>query len=401
MPELLNRLQVALADRYRIEAEIGEGGMATVYLAHDLRHDRKVALKVLHPELAAVLGAERFLAEIKITANLQHPNILPLFDSGAADGFLFYVMPYVEGESLRGRLNREKQLPMADAVRIATGVAAALDYAHRHGVVHRDIKPENILLQDGRALVADFGIALAASKAGGNRMTQTGLSLGTPHYMSPEQATGEREITARSDVYAFGVVVYEMLAGEPPFSGSTARPSWPSADRDAPPILPERQPSRPTSRRRCSPRSRSSRPTGSARRRSSPRRWRAGEPQRRTGRWPPLRCPAPRPAKDAARCGEARAARRRGGRGGGRGMGMVPSRRRAAGEPVQPLHSAGAGAGPREPLRQPDRDFARWQAHRLYRPRAPGRPALGPGARPAHLHTHTRHRERRYAVLLA
>jgi serine/threonine-protein kinase len=223
MPELLSRLQIALADRYRIDTEIGAGGMATVYLAQDLRHDRKVALKLLRPELSAVIGAERFLAEIKLTANLQHPHILPLFDSGEADGFLFYVMPFVEGESLRSRLTREKQLPVAEAVRIATEVASALDYAHRHGVVHRDIKPENILLHDGQALVADFGIALAASKASGARMTETGMSLGTPHYMSPEQAMGEREITARSDVYALGAVLYEMLTGDPPFTGSTAQ----------------------------------------------------------------------------------------------------------------------------------------------------------------------------------
>ena len=227
MPELLSRLQGALADRYRIEREIGAGGMATVYLAQDLRHDRKVALKLLRPELSAVIGAERFLAEIKLTANLQHPHILPLFDSGEADGFLFYVMPFVEGESLRDRLNREKQLPVADAVRIATEVASALDYAHRHGVVHRDIKPENILLHDGRALVADFGIALAASKAGGSRMTETGMSLGTPHYMSPEQAMGEREITARSDVYALGACSTRC---SPATRRSPARPrrrSWP------------------------------------------------------------------------------------------------------------------------------------------------------------------------------
>src|SRR5687767_15303162 len=223
MPEILSRLQGALTDRYRIEREIGAGGMATVYLAQDLRHDRRVALKLLRPELSAVIGAERFLAEIKLTANLQHPHILPLFDSGAADGFLFYVMPYVEGESLRSRLNREKQLPVADAVRIASEVASALDYAHRHGVIHRDIKPENILLHDGRALIADFGIALAASKSGGSRMTETGMSLGTPHYMSPEQAMGEREITGRSDIYALGVVTYEMLTGDPPFTGSTAQ----------------------------------------------------------------------------------------------------------------------------------------------------------------------------------
>src|SRR5690606_37723632 len=228
-------LAAALADRYRIERELGHGGMATVYLAGDLKHHRQVAIKVLRPELAAVIGAERFLSEIRTTAALQHPHILPLFDSGVTDrradgpsdrlseSFLYYVMPFVEGESLRDRLAREKQLPVADAVRIASEVASALDYAHRHGVIHRDIKPENILLHDGRALVADFGIALAASKAGGTRMTETGMSLGTPHYMSPEQAMGEREITARSDVYALGCVLYEMLIGEPPFNGPTAQ----------------------------------------------------------------------------------------------------------------------------------------------------------------------------------
>jgi eukaryotic-like serine/threonine-protein kinase len=223
VPELLGRLQSALADRYRLDREVGAGGMATVYLAEDIRHDRRVALKVLRPELAAVIGAERFLAEIKLTANLQHPHILPLFDSGEADGFLFYVMPFVSGETLRDRLTREKQLPVPDAIRIAGEVASALDYAHRQGVVHRDIKPENILIHDGQALVADFGIALAASKAGGSRMTETGMSLGTPHYMSPEQAMGEREITARSDVYALGAILYEMLTGEPPFTGNTAQ----------------------------------------------------------------------------------------------------------------------------------------------------------------------------------
>jgi len=218
------RLSAALADRYRIERELGAGGMATVYLAQDVRHDRKVALKVLRPELSAILGGERFLAEIKTTANLQHPHILSLFDSGEADGLVFYVMPYVEGESLRDRLNREKQLPVEEAVRIAREVASALDYAHRHGVVHRDIKPENILLHDGSALVADFGIALAVSRSdGGTRMTETGMSLGTPHYMSPEQAMGEREITAKSDIYALGCVLYEMLTGEPPFTGPTAQ----------------------------------------------------------------------------------------------------------------------------------------------------------------------------------
>ncbi|HET9726010.1 MAG TPA: protein kinase, partial [Gemmatimonadales bacterium] len=221
--------------------EIGAGGMATVYLAEDLRHDRRVALKVLRPELAAVIGAERFLAEIKLTANLQHPHILPLFDSGEADSFLYYVMPFVEGESLRDRLRREKQLPVEDAVRIACEVASALDYAHRHGVVHRDIKPENILLHDGRALVADFGIALAASKASGNRMTETGMSLGTPHYMSPEQAMGEREITARSDIYALGAVLYEMLTAEPPFTGATAQAVVARVVTESPrPMIPQR-----------------------------------------------------------------------------------------------------------------------------------------------------------------
>ena len=224
MTAIPDRLASALADRYVIERELGAGGMATVYLAQDVRHDRKVAVKVLRPELSAILGGERFLAEIKTTANLQHPHILSLFDSGEADGLVYYVMPYVEGESLRDRLTREKQLPIEDAVRIATEVADALAYAHEHGVVHRDIKPENILLHGGHAMVADFGIALAASRSdGGTRMTETGMSLGTPHYMAPEQAMGEREITPKADVYALGCVLYEMLAGEPPFTGPTAQ----------------------------------------------------------------------------------------------------------------------------------------------------------------------------------
>jgi eukaryotic-like serine/threonine-protein kinase len=213
----------ALTGRYRVERELGAGGMATVYLAEDVKHHRNVALKVLKPELAAILGAERFLKEIEVTANLQHPNILPLYDSGEAAGFLYYVMPFIEGESLRDRLNREKQLPVDEALRIADSVAAALQFAHEHGVVHRDIKPENILLQAGQALVADFGIALAVSQAGGTRLTETGLSLGTPHYMSPEQATGDRAIDARSDIYALGCVLYEMLAGEPPHLGNTVQ----------------------------------------------------------------------------------------------------------------------------------------------------------------------------------
>jgi Tol biopolymer transport system component len=216
-------LTAALNGRYDLLREIGEGGMATVYLARDVRHDREVALKVLKPELGAVLGVERFLSEIKTTAKLQHPHILPLLDSGNADGLLFYVMPYVQGESLRARLERERQLPIPEAVRIACEIASALDYAHRHGVIHRDIKPENILLHDGQALVADFGIALAVQSAGGQRMTQTGLSLGTPQYMSPEQAMGEKTVDARSDIYALGAVTYEMLVGDAPFTGSSVQ----------------------------------------------------------------------------------------------------------------------------------------------------------------------------------
>ncbi|MEO8636582.1 MAG: protein kinase [Gemmatimonadales bacterium] len=219
----MTRLQSALADRYRIERELGAGGMATVYLAEDLKHDRKVAVKVLRPELAAVLGTERFLAEIKVTANLQHPNLLPLFDSGAADGFLYYVMPYVEGETLRARLNREKQLPVDETTRLVTLMAGALDFAHARGVIHRDLKPENILLQAGQPVIADFGIALAVAQAGGSRVTETGLSLGTPHYMSPEQAAGERSLDAKSDQYALAAVTYEVLSGEPPHTGPTAQ----------------------------------------------------------------------------------------------------------------------------------------------------------------------------------
>ncbi|MBY0491818.1 MAG: protein kinase [Gemmatimonadaceae bacterium] len=220
-------LRSALSDRYELLRELGAGGMATVYLARDVRHAREVAIKVLHPELAAVLGAERFLSEIRTTASLQHPHILPLFDSGEAAGQLFYVMPFVDGETLRSRLEREKQLPIADAVLLAREVAGALQYAHERGVIHRDIKPENILLQgapgDQHALVADFGIALAVTNAGGSRMTQTGLSLGTPQYMAPEQAMGERAIDARADIYALGAVTYEMLAGEPPFVGPNSQ----------------------------------------------------------------------------------------------------------------------------------------------------------------------------------
>src|SRR5436190_11582181 len=221
--DALAQLNTSLAGRYTIDREIGRGGMATVYLARDIRHARPVALKVLNPELGAVLGVERFLSEIQVTANLQHPNLLPLFDSGEADGLLFYVMPYVEGESLRAKIYREKQLPIDEAIHIAAAVASALDYAHRHDVIHRDLKPENILLHDREPLVADFGIALAVSKAGGNRITQTGLSLGTPQYMSTEQATGDRIIDRRIDIYSLGAVTYEMLIVEPPHTGHSAQ----------------------------------------------------------------------------------------------------------------------------------------------------------------------------------
>jgi eukaryotic-like serine/threonine-protein kinase len=238
LPDLLTRLQAALTDRYRLERELGHGGMATVYLAQDLKHDRQVAIKVLRPELAAVLGRERFLAEIRLTAKLDHPHILTLIDSGEvlaepddtdqpATGthrsFLYYVLPYIRGESLRQRLDTEKQLSIDETVRIASQVASALDYAHGRGVIHRDIKPENILLHEGEAMLADFGIALAVLEAGGTRLTEIGLSLGTPQYMSPEQATGERDLTRRSDLFSLGAVVYEMLTGEPPFQGRTAQ----------------------------------------------------------------------------------------------------------------------------------------------------------------------------------
>ena len=216
-------LNSALAGRYQVERVIGVGGMATVYLARDLKHDRNVALKVLNPELGAVLGVERFLSEIQVTARLQHPNLVPLFDSGEADGLLFYVMPYVPGESLRGRLTRELQLPIDEAIRITTAAAAAVDYAHRHDVIHRDLKPENILLHEGQPLVADFGIALALSSSGGTRLTQAGMSLGTPQYMSPEQATADRVIDARTDVYSLGAIAYEMLTGDAPHVGNSAQ----------------------------------------------------------------------------------------------------------------------------------------------------------------------------------
>ena len=219
--DVLDALRRALADRYAIERELGQGGMATVYLAQDLKHHRPVAIKLLRSELAAALGPERFLREIEISAHLHHPHILPLYDSGEAEGLLYYVMPYVEGESLRDRLTREKQLPLEDALQIAREVADALGYAHSHGVIHRDIKPENILLESGHAVVADFGIARAVGSAATEKLTQTGIAVGTPVYMSPEQAAGSKELDGRSDLYSLGCVLYEMLAGQPPFTGPT------------------------------------------------------------------------------------------------------------------------------------------------------------------------------------
>lgn len=219
----LPQLQAALEDRYRIEREIGSGGMATVYLARDVKHDRDVALKILRPELSAIVGAERFLNEIRITARLDHPHILTLIDSGASKGFLYYVLPFVRGESLRDRLRRESQLSIDDAIAITRQIGSALEYAHRQGVVHRDVKPENILLHEGEAMLTDFGIALAVRQAGGNRLTESGLSLGTPQYMSPEQATGDRDIDARGDEYSLAAVLYEMLVGEVPHTGPSVQ----------------------------------------------------------------------------------------------------------------------------------------------------------------------------------
>ena len=263
MADALDGLTAALADRYRIDVGpdgqpplLGQGGMATVYLAHDLKHHRKVAVKLIRPNVAAAVGAERFLHEIQVTANLQHPHILGLIDSGvvrvstAGEGAVtlpYYVMPYVEGESLRQKLSREIQLPVEEALTITKAVASALDYAHRHGVIHRDIKPENILLHEGQALVADFGIALALTAAGGARLTETGVALGTPQYMSPEQGVGDREVGPRSDIFALGCVVYEMLAGEPPFTGPTAQAIIAKTIRDTPQPLRVGRPSVPVS----------------------------------------------------------------------------------------------------------------------------------------------------------
>jgi serine/threonine-protein kinase len=221
--DLQAHLELALSDRYKIQRELGRGGMAVVFLAQDRKPDRPVALKVLRPDIAAAVGAERFLREIAIAANLTHPNIVALYDCGEADGLLYYSMPCIEGESLRDRLIREKQLSIEQALQVAAEVADALGYAHSLGVVHRDIKPENVLFQAGHALVSDFGIARAISVAGGERLTETGLAIGTPAYMSPEQATGDRDIDARSDIYSLGCMLYEMLAGDPPFTASTAQ----------------------------------------------------------------------------------------------------------------------------------------------------------------------------------
>ena len=273
MSDPVIRLNAALEGRYAIERELGEGGMATVYLAKDLKHNRDVALKVMKPELAAVVGAERFLAEIETTANLQHPHILPLFDSGEADSFLFYVMPYVKGETLRDRIDREKQLPVDEAVTLVSKVAGALQHAHEHGVIHRDIKPANILLQDGEPVVADFGIALALGVAGGTRLTETGLSVGTPFYMSPEQATGDQAVGASTGTYALGSVLYEMLVGEPPYTGGDQQRRF--SGRSSRASLCLRRKSVPRSRRtwtqQCARHWRSYRRIGSNRRRASRR----------------------------------------------------------------------------------------------------------------------------------
>ncbi|MDF1504759.1 serine/threonine-protein kinase, partial [Roseisolibacter sp. H3M3-2] len=241
-PPVAERLARALARRYAVEGEVARGGMAIVYRARDLRHDRTVALKVLREEVASAVGAERFLAEIRVTASLQHPHVLPLFDSGTADGMPWYAMPFVGGETLRDRLKRDGTLPVDEAVRVAREVADALDHAHARGVVHRDVKPENVLLHEGHALVADFGIALALEEAGGERLTRTGLAIGTPQYMAPEQAAGARALDARVDVYALGAILHEMITGEPPFAAPTRQAVMLKLLHEAPPPLAARRP---------------------------------------------------------------------------------------------------------------------------------------------------------------
>ena len=245
MEPVRDALLADLGDRYVIERELGRGGMATVYVAQDLRHKRQVAIKILRPDVAAAIGAERFLREIAIAARLTHPYVLPLLDSGQAAGSLYYVMPYVRGESLRQRLAREQRLPLADALRIARELGAGLDYAHREGFVHRDVKPENVLLADGHAVIADFGIARAMCRAGGDHVTEVGLAIGTPEYMSPEQAAGDRELDGRCDVYSLACVIFEMLAGAPPFSGPSARAIMARHLSEPPPPLRARRPDAP------------------------------------------------------------------------------------------------------------------------------------------------------------
>jgi serine/threonine protein kinase len=237
MPDSLDRLKSAIGDHYQIERELGHGAMATVYLARDIYLERDVAIKVLLPELGFVLGPERFRREIEVVTEMSHPHILPIYDSGEAEGELYYVMPYVAGESLRARLFRERQIPLDDALRIAAEVASALDHSHRHGVIHRDIKPENILLEEGRALVADFGIARAVNAVGKGKLTSTGVSIGTPTYMSPEQGMADPKLDGRTDIYSLGCVLYEMLAGSPPFTGRTTQALIARHSLDAVPSL--------------------------------------------------------------------------------------------------------------------------------------------------------------------
>ena len=384
MPELLGRLQSALADRYRLDREVGAGGMATVYLAEDVRHDRRVALKVLRPELAAVIGAERFLAEIKLTANLQHPHILPLFDSGEADGYLFYVMPFIQGETLRDRLTREKQLPVADAIRITTEVARALDYAHRHGVIHRDIKPENILLHDGQALVADFGIALAASKAGGSRMTETGMSLGTPHYMSPRAGDGRaRDHRPLRRLRPGRRAVRDAQRRAAVHRGDGAGGGRAGGDR-------EPAPAPPPAPHHSAPR-RGGRDDG-AREAPADRFATAAEfaealrdkSYHSTASMPAAEAPAPAataPRGRAPPAGRPRAGARRGAgrRHRRRALGLAPPGAGAAGEPVQPRAQGEPGAAAAEQRRRSaHRDLGRRPGAGVHRSRGERHPPLAP-----------------------